>query len=37
MIALFLFFLLVAVASVFIADFFRVLGRAIGALLFGIG
>ncbi|MEM0481689.1 MAG: hypothetical protein QXM16_02230 [Nitrososphaerota archaeon] len=35
-IALFLFFLLVAVASVFIADLFRILGKAIGALLLGI-
>lgn len=33
--ALFLFFLLIALASVFLADFFRILGRAIGAVLLG--
>ncbi|MEM0381824.1 MAG: hypothetical protein QW580_04075 [Nitrososphaerota archaeon] len=35
-VALFLFFLLIAISSVFIAELFRTLGRAIGAVLFGI-
>ncbi|MEM0444878.1 MAG: hypothetical protein QXO86_02465 [Nitrososphaerota archaeon] len=35
-VALFLFFLGVAVASVFIAELFRVLGKAIGAVLLAL-
>ncbi|MCS7146473.1 MAG: hypothetical protein RMJ28_00800 [Nitrososphaerota archaeon] len=35
-VALFLFFLLLAFASVFVAEIFRVLGKAIGALLLGV-